>query len=123
MTTDTNSVLIVDDSTRMRTFLHDLVADKYDAVFEAGNGEDAVRMYEEVHPDVVLMDIRMPGMDGIEATADILALDPAARVVIVTDHDNAAFRRDAMVAGAREYVLKENLHELLEHIGDMRNAK
>ena len=112
MTAHPISILIADDSAAMRAFLHGSVADFSVAVYEAADGEEAVRMYAQLHPDLVLMDVRMSGMDGIQATSEIVSRDPEANVVIVTDHDNPAYRRDAEKAGARDYLLKDSLHLL-----------
>lgn len=68
------------------------------------------------------MDIRMDEVDGIQATRQIIAADPAAKVVIVTDYDDEALREAAMAAGARGYVLKENLLELSEWLRNLEVA-
>jgi two-component system, chemotaxis family, chemotaxis protein CheY len=112
------SILIADDSDAMRAFLHDLVKDRSFAVFEAQDGREAVLMYNSLRPDLVIMDVRMPNMDGIRATKAILSIDPTASVVIVTDKSPAAYRSEALKAGARAFILKENLHELLDFIPD-----
>ncbi|MCK6065923.1 MULTISPECIES: response regulator [Microbacterium] len=101
-------VLIVDDHPIVRTGLGGLVdaAPDLQVVGTAATGEDAVAAVEAAPPDVVLMDLRMPGMDGDEATGRILAVAPEVRVVILTTYetDDAILR--AIGAGASGYLLK-----------------
>jgi CheY-like chemotaxis protein len=101
------SVLIVDDHEPMRRLLHAVVGTIADAIYECGDGYEAVVIYQARHPDYVLMDIEMKGLDGIQATRQILQLDPGARVIIVTQHDDLAWR-----AGACGYALKDDLKTL-----------
>lgn len=105
-------VLVVDDNRRMRTFLKSILSDMTTEFCEACDGVHAVDMYESFHPDVVLMDIRMPEMDGLEATRRIVHQDPLAKVIIVTDFDLPEYREEARKAGAKEFVGKRNLLEL-----------
>ena len=106
------SVLIVDDHEPMRRLLHTVVGTMADAIYECGDGYEAVAVYQAQHPDFVLMDIEMRGLDGIQATRQILQLDPDARVIIVTQHDDPAWRAAASSAGGWEYVLKDDLTPL-----------
>jgi len=78
-------------------------------VVECRDGREAVQRYREFEPDWVLMDIEMPQLDGFSATRQIMALNPRARVVMVTDHDDADLRAEAGRAGAAAYVRKDNL--------------
>src|SRR5690606_288257 len=82
-------VLIVDDESLVRAGLRMILsaADDLDVVGEADDGADAVRAARECQPDVVLMDIRMPRMDGLAATRDLLGVDPAPRVIVLTTFD------------------------------------
>ncbi len=75
-------------------------------------GADALAAYVEHSPDVVLMDVRMPRMDGLAATRQILHHSPQAKIVIVTDYDEDELRSAAREAGACAYALKHNLTEL-----------
>ena len=76
-------------------------------VAEAANGEEAIEAYERLHPDVVLMDLRMPVMDGLAATRAILAEDPNARIIALTTYDGDEDIHRALSAGARGYLLKD----------------
>jgi CheY-like chemotaxis protein len=105
-------VLIVDDDPEVRRLLKRLLADVVDDFDECGTGTDAVAAFAGCRPDVVLMDVQLPGLDGISATHEIVALQPTAVVVVVSNHDGAALRRRAQEAGAAAYVLKDNLMEL-----------
>jgi DNA-binding NarL/FixJ family response regulator len=83
-----------------------------DTIFECEDGADALVAYAEHSPDAVLMDVRMPRLDGLAATKQILSHHPAARIVILTDYNDDGFRSAARVAGACAYALKNNLTEL-----------
>jgi len=88
------------------------LADVAEPIAECDSGSEVCASYAAHHPDWVLMDIELPGQDGIAATRQLLAAQPAARVVIVTSYDDAELRRAAQAAGASGYVLKENLWEV-----------
>lgn len=115
--TKTTSILIVDDSLRMRATIRSmLIALPADVVGECDNGADAVVAYEALKPDWVLMDISMPGLDGITATRRIHEIDADAKVVIVTDYPDASLAYAAAEAGAVAFVRKDDLFSLLEII-------
>ena len=105
-------VLVVEDNASMRALIRSLVEKVTPAVHECADGESAVAVYARVHPDLVLMDVRMGAMDGIAATRAIRTADPEARVIIVTERGEEAVRRAAAAAGASGFLLKENLLEL-----------
>ena len=113
-------VLIVDDHDRVRAGVRALLGPLRDleVVGEAADGDQAVHLAARLRPDVVLMDVSMPVMDGIEATRRIRALDPGIRVVVVTA--TAGRERDAYGAGAYGHVLKDAGPE--ELIGSLRLA-
>ena len=92
-------------------------------ICECAEGREAVIMYQHERPDVVLMDIRLNDVDGIQAAAQIKAVDPQARIVIVTDYDDDSLRQAAMHAGACEYVLKDNLLDLRRLLETMQQAE
>ena len=102
-------LLIVEDNAPMRRLIKSMLRDLAAEVRECADGGEALAAYAEFGPDWVLMDIKMPGIDGIAATRQMLAADPGARVVIVTDYDDHHLRAAAQSAGARQYILKENL--------------
>jgi DNA-binding NarL/FixJ family response regulator len=108
-------VLVVDDQSMVRAGFRLLLADEpdIDVVAEAGNGLDAVAQAARFHPDVVLMDIRMPQLDGLEATRRILAADATARILILTTFDLDEYVFEALRAGASGFVLKDDPPEQL----------
>ena len=106
------SLLIVEDNDHMRRMIRSVVAGIADPVHECADGAEAPAVYAAHRPDWVLMDIEMPRVDGITATRRILASFPAARILIVTQYDDARIRRAALQTGAWGCVLKQNLLEL-----------
>ena len=102
-------ILLADDHPLFRHGLAALLKQTPDAevVGEATTGEEAVALANRLQPDLVLMDIRMPGVNGIEATRRILAAHPATRVLVVTMFEDDASVFTAMRAGARGYILKD----------------
>ena len=102
-------VLIADDQTLLRDSFRQILqtADDIDVVGEAEDGLDALAKARQLHPDVVLMDIRMPRMDGIEATRLLADMVSAPRVIILTTYDLDEYLYDAMVAGASGFLLKD----------------
>jgi DNA-binding NarL/FixJ family response regulator len=99
-------VLVVDDHAIVREGLADMLRDAGYVVFEASDGERAVATASSVQPDLVIMDVLMPGMSGIDATERIVARDPAARVVMLSVADSAETVRAAVRAGAVGYLTK-----------------
>ena len=106
------TVLIVDDSPRFRELIATILAGLADVVNECADGDEAVAAYRANRPDWVLMDLHMARMGGLEATRRILAADRTARVVILTQYDDAHWRAAAIAAGACGYALKDNLLEV-----------
>ena len=108
-------VLVADDQLMVRAGFRMLLAreDGIEVVAEAGNGLEAVREAARVRPTVILMDIRMPELDGLEATRRILAGDPAARILILTTFDLDEYIYEALRAGASGFVLKDDPPEHL----------
>ena len=100
-------VLIVDDAIFMRTAVRRILDGAgFEVVGEAENGEVAVRKYCELMPDVVVMDITMPVMDGISAAKHILQSDPAAKIVMCTALGQQNLVVEALQAGAKDYIVK-----------------
>ena len=101
-------VLLADDHRMLREGLRrSLVDEGFDVVGEADNGEQAVRLAAELQPDVILMDVSMPEMDGVEATRLIRATDTEARVLMLTMHADKDVLADAIRAGASGYLVKD----------------
>ena len=113
-------VLVADDQALMRTGFRMILdaQDDLEVVGEAIDGADAVRHFERLHPDVVVMDVRMPTMDGIEATRRLTAGEPPARVLILTTFDLDEYVYDALRAGASGFLLKDRPPE--ELVGAVR---
>lgn len=102
------SVLIVDDHDLVRFGISRILADNkgINVVGEANCGEDAIQFVREFTPDIVLMDVRMPGIGGIEATRKILRMSPDTRIIAVTACDDAPFANRLLQAGASGYLSK-----------------
>ncbi len=116
---DSLRVLVVDDHTLIRQGIVGLLADQPDVtvVGQAANGTEAIASTGELLPDVVLMDVSMPGLGGLAATREIRGRWPGVRVVILTIHDREDYLYEALRAGASGYVLKDaDVAELLRAI-------
>src|ERR1700683_4271160 len=102
-------VLLVDDQALLRQGFRMILdqEDDIEVVGEAGNGEEAVSLAQRTHPDIVLMDIRMPEVDGVEATRRIVSADPAVRVLVLTTFDLDEYAFGALRAGASGFLLKD----------------
>lgn len=101
-----STILIVDDAMFMRALCGRLLEENGYTVVQAQNGAEAIAKYREVRPDAVLLDITMPEMDGVQALKEIKAIDPAARVAMVTAVGQQAMVMSALKAGAMEFVMK-----------------
>lgn len=100
------SVLIVEDSDFMRDMLRGIIDERYDVIGEAEDGEEGVAMFEEHRPDVVMMDVVMPNLDGIGATAKIKEADPNAKVIMCTSVGQEGKMKEAVSVGADAYITK-----------------
>lgn len=109
-------VLIAEDDANVRALLRELVEELEDDVLECADGHDAVALCRLKKPDLVLMDICMPEMNGIEATRRITAMHDDIRVLIVTQHNTEMYRRSAREAGAVGYFLKDDLFPLQDYL-------
>ncbi|RKN65904.1 DNA-binding response regulator [Streptomyces klenkii] len=117
-TTATVSLLVADDEELTRTGLRTLLSAKpgLDVIGEAADGHQALALATELRPDVVLMDVRMPGIDGIEATRRLqTALPRPPKVVVITTFENDEYVYDALRAGASGFVLKRAPSEQIAH--------
>lgn len=121
---NTTSVLVVDDMANTREDIKRLLYFEEDiaVVGEAGNGEEALKIVSELHPDVVLMDINMPGMDGIMASEAISSQMPDTAIVIISIQGEPEYLKKAMAAGARDYLVKpftsNDLAETIRRVGN-----
>jgi DNA-binding NarL/FixJ family response regulator len=117
-TADTVRVLLVDDHDLFRTGLRNLLEERgVQVAGEAGQGADAVRLVRELAPEVVVMDLHMPGMNGIEAIRQIHSFAPLTRVLVLTISDQDDDVLDAILAGACGYLLKDaSVDELIRGI-------
>jgi two-component system invasion response regulator UvrY len=106
--------MLVDDHALVRMGFRMLLADaQVEVVAEAGDGEQACRDYAGAKPDVVVMDLSMPGMGGLEAVRRLLAQDPRARVLVLSAHEDTAHPQRALRAGALGYLAKRSAPEAL----------
>ncbi|HZA54736.1 MAG TPA: response regulator transcription factor [Candidatus Udaeobacter sp.] len=118
----TATILAVDDDRGFRGVLHDLLNQdpEFLLIGEAENGEQAIRSTRELHPDVVLMDITMPQVNGFEATRQIKSHSPATKVIILTVHSERHYERAALENGADAFIAKKRLgSELLPTIHEV----
>ena len=105
-------ILLVENSEPMRRMIKTFVADLVQEVIERSDGSEALAAYREHQPDLVVMDLKMTTMDGFAATRQIRECYPDARIVIVSQWDDAALRAQARSAGAEDYVGKSDLQPL-----------
>ena len=109
------TILIADDHDLVRTSVGRMLSDVYgyEVVGEARTGEEAVRIARDSQPDVVLMDVKMPGIGGLEAIDRILAKDPETRILVLSAHEDAMHARRVLKAGAAGYLTKRSAAEEL----------
>ena len=123
---ETIRVLCADDHPLVRKGIASILANEVDVrlVGEAGNGREAVEQFERLQPDVVLMDLRMPDMDGTEATREIRRASPDAKIIALTSYDGDQEIYRALEAGVRGYILKESVHtEIVRAIRVVQSGK
>jgi DNA-binding NarL/FixJ family response regulator len=114
-------IVIADDHELIRRGIRGLLASKphWHVVAEANNGRDAVRMIQELKPDVVILDFSMPEMNGIDAAQEISRLHVETEVILLTMHDSEEIIREALISGARGFVLKTDADRDLVDAVDM----
>jgi DNA-binding NarL/FixJ family response regulator len=126
MSGDAIRVLIVDDHALVRSGLRLMLdaEDGFEVIEEAGSAEEAVRKARLEKPDIVLLDVTMPGRSGLEATPDILEAAPKARILVLSMQDDPHYVREAFAAGASGYLLKEaadaDLVQAIREVADGR---
>ena len=119
-------IICVDDHSLVRKGLASIIANEPDMemVGEAANGREAVDSFRSLRPEVVLMDLRMPEMDGIEATRQIRKVDPEAKIIALTSYDGDQEIYRSLEAGVRGYLLKEMVHsEVVRAIRVVQSGK
>ena len=101
------TVLLVDDHSLVRRGFRRMLEDESDmeVVGEAGNGEDSIKLAKDLHPQVVVMDCALPGMNGLQATRQIIEDSPKTAVLMLSMHTESTWVRQAIDAGAKGYVL------------------
>ena len=100
-------VLIVDDAAFMRISIKNMLTKNgYEVVGEAENGLVGIELYKELNPDIVTMDITMPEMSGLDALKEITKVDPQAKIVMVSAMGQEAMVREAIVSGAKGFIVK-----------------
>jgi len=104
-------ILVVDDAEFLRVRLTKMLSTDGYEVFQAENGAKAVATYKEIHPDVVLMDVTMPEMDGLTALKEIVSFDSKARVIMLTALGQESVVLEAVKSGARDFIVKPFEHE------------
>ena len=119
-------ILLADDHTVVRQGLRKVLEERSDwvVVAEAGNGRDAVKHAEELKPDVAILDVAMPLLNGIEATRQIVKRAPATRVLVLTMHSDEAYVNQILKAGASGYLLKDSADvDLIEAVSAVSQGK
>jgi two-component system invasion response regulator UvrY len=126
MSDNKTTVLLVDDHELVRAGFRRLLedGDKLVVVAEAGSGEQAVQDYTKYHPDVVVMDISMPGIGGIGAIERIIARSPEARILVLSVHEDGVFTSRALQAGAKGFIPKRSApEEMLKAVEQVAQGK
>ena len=119
-------ILIADDIEETRSLLKQVLTledDEFEVVGEAGDGEEVLKLCKKLNPDVILMDINMPKMNGLEATEEIMRTYPDANVIIMSVQNDTEYLRTAMEAGAKGYILKPINHEEVSELIKKTHSK
>ncbi|MBI9014458.1 MAG: response regulator [Clostridiales bacterium] len=119
-------ILIADDIEETRSLLKQVLTledDEFEVVGEAGDGEEVLKLCRKLNPDVILMDINMPKMNGLEATEEIMRTYPDANVIIMSVQNDTEYLRTAMEAGAKGYILKPINHEEVSELIKKTHSK
>lgn len=108
-------VMLVDDNVLTRSMIKDLLTEMgHQVVAEAGDGEEAVRVFSEVRPELVLLDLIMPGKTGMEALPELRAIDPAAKIIMVTAVQQEVISQELLEKGATGILHKPFMYDELE---------
>lgn len=106
MTEDKKRILMVEDEYPIRILIRQMIEDKYNIVGEAVSGEEALDKYKELRPDLVLMDLMMRGINGVEASRNIIDFDSSAKIIAVTAVDDREYVVNAIKVGMCGYLVK-----------------
>jgi two-component system chemotaxis response regulator CheY len=113
-------LLIIDDAPEMLKAFRDILEAYGCEVYVAENGEEGLTRYSEVLPDVVLMDILMPKLDGISATKKILEMDPSAKIIVISAVGKSGLDNECLLAGAKKFIIKPfKIKELISSINSL----
>lgn len=112
-------LLIVDDSELMRNTIKSIVTRPGDETAECSDGNGVLKAYEQFQPDWVLMDIRMPGVNGIQATRNLKTTFPHSHIAILTSYNKQEYQEETFKAGAEAYFLKDNLPALRSQLENL----
>jgi YesN/AraC family two-component response regulator len=118
------TILLVDDNTKFRAFVKKMLQSSIcnlEAIYECEDGESAISMFNALKPDWVLMDIKLPAIDGLEATRLIREKYPDARIIILTQYNDTEYREVAIKFGASNFFLKENVELVPRTINNHSN--
>jgi len=110
-------ILIVEDNIKMRAMIKkylDQHIRNIEHIYECDDGSDAIKLYNKLQPDWVLMDIQLKTTNGLKTTQTITHAHPTAKIIIVTQYDDPAYREAASEAGAVDFVLKDNILEIVK---------
>ena len=121
-----NRIMVVDDHEAARRGIRSVLAadPTLDVVCEAADAEEALAKVQDLRPDIILLDISLPGESGIQAAAKVRAFSPESRIIFVSQHDSVQIARDALSAGALGYVVKSDAgKDLLSAIEAAREGR
>lgn len=111
------TVLVVDDSMFMRNYLNGVLTENnYNVIAESSNGKNAISLYREVKPALVLLDFTLPDINGIYVLKEIIKIDPLARVVMCSAMGQKSLMIEALQSGAKDFIVKPNFHQLIPTI-------
>jgi len=115
-------ILIADDNAMVRRYVHQALEDEggCEVCGEAATGREAVGMTAELKPDIVVLDLSMPGINGLEAAQEIHKEFPETEILILSMHDAPELMEAALASGARAYLLKHDLRQLIDAVRSIR---
>lgn len=109
-------ILIVDDNKSIRELIVENIKQSNDIIYECEDGDEAIEIFHKYKPDLVFMDIKMKRISGLTATQEIIKHYPKAKIIIVTNHNSAVFKKASFDAGAMDFIEKSNLLGLKKHL-------